>query len=123
MSWSTSGPVDRRSVTGSPTRTTAAARAWYAFDHGAIRCVVLDTVNEHGGWQGSIGADQLAWLMGELRAAADRIVVLFSHHPLESLVNACRAPGASSKLNAAVALTATMSAVAESWFTSARRRS
>jgi hypothetical protein len=55
---------------------------------------VLDTVNEHGGWQGSIGADQLAWLTGELVDAADRIVVLFSHHPLESLVNACRAPGA-----------------------------
>ena len=69
-------------------------RAWYAFDHGAIRCVVLDTVNEHGGWQGSIGADQLAWLIGELVAAADRIVILFSHHPLESLVNARRAPGA-----------------------------
>jgi hypothetical protein len=47
-------------------------RVWYAFDHGAIRCVVLDTVNEHGGWQGSIGADQLAWLIGELVAAADR---------------------------------------------------
>jgi metallophosphoesterase (TIGR03767 family) len=69
-------------------------RAWYSFDHGAIRCVVLDTVNEHGGWQGSIGADQLAWLTGELAAAADRIVVLFSHHPLESLVNGRRAPGA-----------------------------
>ena len=69
-------------------------RAWYAFDHGAIRCVVLDTVNEHGGWQGSIGADQLAWLISELVAAADRIVILFSHHPLESLVNARRAPGA-----------------------------
>ncbi len=54
---------------------------------------MLDTVNEHGGWQGSIGADQLAWLTGELVLAADRIVVLFSHHPLESLVNACHAPG------------------------------
>ena len=55
---------------------------------------MLDTVNEHGGWQGSIGADQLAWLIGELVAATDRIVVLFSHHPLESLVNARCAPGA-----------------------------
>jgi metallophosphoesterase (TIGR03767 family) len=69
-------------------------QTWYAFDHAAIRCVVLDTVNEHGGWQGSIGEDQLAWLIGELVAAADRIVILFSHHPLESLVNARRAPGA-----------------------------
>jgi hypothetical protein len=29
--------------------------AYYAFDRGIVRCVVLDTVNEHGSWQGSPG--------------------------------------------------------------------
>lgn len=61
--------------------------AYYAFDHGAVRGLVLDTVNEHGGWQGSIDRDQFGWLARELDSARDRPVVLFSHHPLESLVN------------------------------------
>ena len=43
--------------------------AYYAFDAGAVRCITLDTVNPHGGWQGSLDAAQLAWLQGELAAA------------------------------------------------------
>jgi metallophosphoesterase (TIGR03767 family) len=78
-------------------------RAYYAFDAGLVRVVVLDTVNAAGGWQGSIDATQFDWLENELvdhsgrfvdRAGrlvhhdgADRIVVLLSHHPLETLVN------------------------------------
>jgi hypothetical protein len=50
-------------------------------------------VNPHGGWQGSLDATQLGWLEAELRACADRPVVLFSHHPLETLVNGNRPPG------------------------------
>jgi len=68
--------------------------AYYAFDHGPVRCLVLDTVNHHGGWQGSIDATQLSWLEAELAASAARPVVLFSHHPLETLVNDTRPPGA-----------------------------
>ncbi len=75
-------------------RNVADGTAYYAFDHGAIRCVVLDTVNQHGGWQGSIDETQLRWLEAELLAAAARPVVLFSHHPLETLVNDVRPPGA-----------------------------
>ena len=63
---------------------------YYRHDHSPqVTLLVLDTVNGHGGWQGSLDADQLAWLDAEL-AAADterRYVVLASHHPLESLVN------------------------------------
>ena len=59
-----------------------------------MRCVVLDTVNHHGGWQGSIDEAQLSWLEAELAASAARPVVLFSHHPLETLVNDTRPPGA-----------------------------
>ena len=72
----------------------AAGTAYYAFDHGPVRCVVLDTVNHHGGWQGSIDATQLSWLEAELTASAARPVILFSHHPLETLVNDTRPPGA-----------------------------
>jgi metallophosphoesterase (TIGR03767 family) len=71
--------------------------AWYAFDHGSrLRCVVLDTVNHHGGWQGSLDPEQLAWLELELAAAdsSGRRVVLFSHHPVETMVNDRCPPGA-----------------------------
>ena len=33
-----------------------------------VRCIVLDTVNPHGGWQGSLDATQLGWLEAELTA-------------------------------------------------------
>ena len=68
--------------------------AYYGFDHGIVRCLMLDTVNPHGGWQGSIDATQLGWLAAELTACAARPVLLFSHHPLETLVNDRRPPGA-----------------------------
>lgn len=65
---------------------------YYRHDHGRVTLLVLDTVNEHGGWQGSLDVDQLAWLDAELAAAdADRrYVVLASHHPLHTLVNDAR---------------------------------
>ena len=72
--------------------------AYYAFDHGVVRCVVLDTVNPHGGWQGSLDAAQLGWLDAELAACRDRPVVLFSHHPIETLVNDRRPPGADRRI-------------------------
>ncbi|HUA27473.1 MAG TPA: TIGR03767 family metallophosphoesterase [Streptosporangiaceae bacterium] len=77
--------------------------AYYGFDHGVVRCVVIDTVNLHGGWQGSIDATQLGWLEAELTAAdaAARPVLLFSHHPLETLINDTRPPGADRRVLAA----------------------
>ena len=63
--------------------------AYYRHDHGGVTVLVLDTVNEHGGWQGSIDLDQLAWLDAQLVAAdaERRYVVLASHHPLRNLTN------------------------------------
>jgi metallophosphoesterase (TIGR03767 family) len=75
--------------------------AYYGFDHGIVRCIVLDTVNPHGGWQGSVDATQLGWLAGELAECAARPVLLFSHHPLETLVNDRRPPGADRRVLAA----------------------
>lgn len=67
-----------------------AGRAWYAFDAAGIRCLMLDTVNPHGGWQGSLGQEQFAWLEEQLRDAdrqGARGCLLFSHHPLDGLIN------------------------------------
>ena len=80
----TSGSPDGHGYTR---RNADQGTAYYAFDHGIVRCVVLDTVNEHGGWQGSLDTGQLSWLVAELRECAARPVLLFSHHPLETMVN------------------------------------
>jgi metallophosphoesterase (TIGR03767 family) len=63
--------------------------AYYRHDISRVTFLVLDTVDEHGGWEGSLDRAQLDWLDAEL-AAADvdrRYVVVASHHPLETLVN------------------------------------
>jgi metallophosphoesterase (TIGR03767 family) len=105
------GQLDRAAWTAVHEHRSArppGAPTWYGFDAGAVRGVVLDTVNVNGGWQGSIDADQLGWLESELQAgssrwvdahgtvrwtdAADRLFVLFSHHPLRCLINSW-APG------------------------------
>jgi metallophosphoesterase (TIGR03767 family) len=79
----------------------AEGTAYYAFDHGLLRCLILDTVNPHGGWQGSLDERQFRWLETELGRAGARPVVLFSHHPLETLVNDTRPPGAGRRILAA----------------------
>ncbi len=92
--------------TGSPAghgyteQNVASGTAYYGFDSGLVRCVVLDTVNPHGGWQGSLDETQLGWLNAELTACQDqkRAVILFSHHPLETLVNDRRPPGADRRI-------------------------
>jgi metallophosphoesterase (TIGR03767 family) len=65
-------------------------RAWYAFDAAALRCLMLDTVNPNGGWQGSLDREQFAWLeeqLGDARRQGARGCLLFSHHPLDALTN------------------------------------
>ncbi len=66
--------------------------AYYAFDRGVVRGIVLDTVNPNGGSEGSIDAEQYAWLERELTAGHGRIFVLFSHHPIGSMDNTAGAP-------------------------------
>lgn len=71
-------------------RAARDGRAWYAFDVSSLRCLMLDTVNRNGGWQGSLDAEQFAWLDEQLREArrlGARGCVLFSHHPLDALTN------------------------------------
>jgi metallophosphoesterase (TIGR03767 family) len=76
-------------------------RPYYRFDHPApsgavVTLLVLDTVDPHGGWQGSLDLPQFEWLAAELAEADDqqRYVVLASHHPLATLTNDTVADGA-----------------------------
>ncbi|WP_067461277.1 TIGR03767 family metallophosphoesterase [Actinomadura macra] len=77
--------------------------AYYAFDRGVVRGLVLDTVNPNGYSEGSLDKAQFAWLEAQLKAGSgrylrvdgtvvengveDRLFVLFSHHPIGSLEN------------------------------------
>ena len=70
--------------------------AYYTFDQGLVRFVVLDSVNENGGDDGSLGAAQFAWLQAELAAATDRLVVVASHHTSWTMDN--DAPGAEARI-------------------------
>jgi metallophosphoesterase (TIGR03767 family) len=91
-------------TTGSPVghgyskRNADEGTAYYAFDRGIVRCIVIDTVNPYGGWQGSLDETQFGWLDRELAESAGRPVVLFSHHPIETLVNDTRPPGADRRI-------------------------
>lgn len=77
--------------------------AYYAFDKGIVRGLVLDTVNQNGYSEGSLDKKQFAWLESQLKAGSsryyaadgsvvtrpvkDRLFVLFSHHPIGSMEN------------------------------------
>lgn len=76
--------------------TGRADRSYYRHDHDGVTVLVLDLVNEHGGWQGSMDAPQLSWLEAELSDADRdrRLVVLASHHTLADLINDRSTPGA-----------------------------
>jgi len=61
--------------------------AYYTFDRGLLRFIVLDTVNPNGEANGSLDATQFAWLQEQLAAAAGRLVVIVSHHTADSMDN------------------------------------
>lgn len=52
-----------------------------------VVAVSLDTTNQAGGADGSVGAAQLAWLRRTLAAHADDYVLVFSHHPSWRMTN------------------------------------
>ncbi|GAA1767419.1 TIGR03767 family metallophosphoesterase [Nocardioides hankookensis] len=63
--------------------------AYYYFDQGPrglVRSVVLDTVAPSGD-QGALDNKQLSWLLRLLDRSKDKLVVLFSHHPLSSFTD------------------------------------
>ena len=48
--------------------------AYYAFDRGIVRGLVLDTVNQNGGADGSLDDAQLQWLERQLIADYERVI-------------------------------------------------
>lgn len=75
-------------------KNLAPATLYYTADVGAVRWVVLDTVNPGGYADGSIGDKQLKWLQARLAEAqeARKLVMLFSHHAPRSLNNPAQNP-------------------------------
>jgi metallophosphoesterase (TIGR03767 family) len=84
--------------------------AYYVFDTSAARFITLDTACPAGGADGCLGADQIRWLERRLEEVhskfrsrhgltvttshQDRLVVILSHHGLDSLSNPRAHPGA-----------------------------
>lgn len=73
---------------GFTARNRADGTAYYSFDRGLFRFVVLDTVNPNGESGGSLDATQFAWLEQLLARSTDRYVVVASHHSSTSMDNA-----------------------------------
>jgi metallophosphoesterase (TIGR03767 family) len=67
--------------------------AYYSFDRGRFRFVVMDTVNPNGYADGSIDQAQLAWLKTTIESATGRAVLVFSHHTSASMTNPFVATG------------------------------
>jgi ribosomal protein S4 len=84
----------------------ARGTAYYTFDKGLCRFVVLDTVNPNGYADGSIDQAQLDWLKATLAASADRLVMVFSHHTSETMTNPLVGTGADAVIRDATELTA-----------------
>jgi len=62
--------------------------AYYAFDPAPrVRGIVLDTVNPNGYAEGSLDTAQLEWLKQQLLRARDKVVIVFSHHTLDTMSN------------------------------------
>ena len=59
---------------------------YYSAIIGEIKLIVMDTVNQFGGWQGSIDEEQFIWLENEIKDSS-QLVVLASHHPLVTMTN------------------------------------
>lgn len=85
-------------------KNIANATAYYTFDAGLMRGIVLDTVRSAGGPNGSLDPDQYAWLEEQLQAAssrwlspsgevlarpgrANKYVAIFSHHTIGTMDN------------------------------------
>ncbi|MFT4189289.1 MAG: TIGR03767 family metallophosphoesterase [Aeromicrobium sp.] len=67
--------------------------AYYFFDVGDVRMVVMDSVNVNGYADGSLDADQFAWLQQTVESTTDKAIMLFSHHTSDSMGNLLVATG------------------------------
>lgn len=95
----TSGPRGH----GFTARNLTDGTAYYTFDRGPVTFITLDTVNPNGYADGSMDRRQVDWLEAQLETRhsrhldssghvvrtrhADRLIVLFSHHTVETMTN------------------------------------
>jgi metallophosphoesterase (TIGR03767 family) len=77
---------------GLTSENVAQETAYYVFEPApGIRGIVLDSVNPNGNASGSLDPEQFAWLRARLEEVSgpgrDRLVVVFSHHTVETMNN------------------------------------
>ncbi len=65
----------------------ATGTAYYYFDQGSFRFVVMDSVNPNGYADGSLDQAQFTWLQETVASATGRAVVVFSHHTSDTMGN------------------------------------
>ncbi|GAA3805940.1 TIGR03767 family metallophosphoesterase [Nocardioides panacisoli] len=61
--------------------------AYYYFDQGKFRHVVMDTVNPNGYDDGSLDSGQFTWLKKTVEAATGKAVIVYSHHTVDTMTN------------------------------------
>ncbi len=71
--------------------------AYYFFDKGVVRNIVLDTVNPNGYADGSLDTVQFDWLQQTLAMSKDKVVFVHSHHTSDSMTNVIPATGGSTE--------------------------
>ncbi len=77
-------------VSAKEARASKGAASYYAWSpKKGFRFISLDTVAEGGGQNGNVDDPQYKWLKGELALAQKRkqLIVLYGHHPLDTLNN------------------------------------
>jgi metallophosphoesterase (TIGR03767 family) len=80
-------PISRAGFVAAIASHGGGNKSYFVRDVGAVRYVVLDTVCDEGGAEGSIDVAQLRWLEERLAEAHDRYVVILSHHGYDTLSN------------------------------------
>jgi len=64
-----------------------AGTAYYYFDEGSFRHVVMDSVNPNGYADGSLDPEQFTWLKATIEAATGKAVIVYSHHTSTTMSN------------------------------------
>lgn len=72
---------------GYTAQNRADGTAYYYFDQGNFRFVVMDSVNPNGYADGSLDQAQFAWLKATIGAATGKAVLVFSHHTSATMSN------------------------------------
>ncbi len=61
--------------------------AYYYFDEGSFRHVVMDSVNPNGYADGSLDQAQFDWIKATIEGATGKAVLVYSHHTSATMSN------------------------------------